>query len=89
MLRAAGQAIAEVTGHKVESISGFHRNNGDGDGDGDASGWLVTFEVLELERVPNTMDLMATYAVTLSDDGDVIDLERRRRYHRSAVDEGR
>jgi hypothetical protein len=85
MLRTAGQAVAAVTGHKVESISGFHRNNGD-DG-GDADGWLVTFEVLELERVPNTMDLMATYAVTLSEDGDVVDLERRRRYHRAAVDD--
>jgi hypothetical protein len=79
LLHAARQQVAEVTGRPVETISGFHRNG---------DGWVVTLEVLELERVPNTMDLLATYAVTISDDGDVLDFERRRRYHRAAVDEG-
>jgi Gas vesicle synthesis protein GvpO len=79
VLHAARQQVAEVTGRPVETISGFHRNG---------DGWVVTVEVLELERVPNTMDLLATYAVTISDDGDVLGFERRRRYHRAAVDEG-
>ncbi len=79
LLHAARQQVAEVTGRPVETISGFHRNG---------DGWVVTVEVLELERVPNTMDLLATYAVTISDDGDVLGFERRRRYHRAAVDEG-
>jgi hypothetical protein len=47
----------------------------------------VTVEVLELERVPSTMDLLASYEVTLSEDGDVLGFERRRRYHRAAVDD--
>ena len=83
LLQAARRAVSDVTGQKVETISGFHRNDGDGDGDG----WLVTVEVLEVERVPNTMDLLATYAVELSDDGEVTGFERRRRYHRAAVDD--
>ena len=78
LLEAAREQVAEVTGHPVESISGFHR---------DGDGWVVTVEVLELERVPNTMDLLATYAVTVSEDGEVLGFERRRRYHRAAVDE--
>ena len=77
-LQAARDLVAGVTGHPVESISGFQRD--------DDSGWIVTVEVLELERVPKTMDLLATYSVTLSDDGDVLGLDRRRRYHRAAVD---
>jgi hypothetical protein len=78
VLDAARQQVAAVTGRKVEGISGFHRNDG--------KGWTVDVEVLELERVPSTMDLLATYEVQLSDDGEVVGLERRRRYHRAAVD---
>jgi Gas vesicle synthesis protein GvpO len=79
LLELARAEVADVTGRNVEAISGFHRDDGDG--------WTVTVEVLELERVPNSMDLLATYAVTLSDDGDIRAMERRRRYHRAAVDE--
>jgi hypothetical protein len=81
LLDAARKQVADVTGKDVETISGFQHDDGDG--------WIVTVEVLELERVPNTMDLLATYAVTLSDDGDMLGFERRRRYHRAAVDDGR
>jgi Gas vesicle synthesis protein GvpO len=80
LLEAAREQVAEVTGRPVESISGFHR---------DGDGWIVNVEVLELERVPSTMDLLATYAVQVSDDGEVLGFERRRRYHRAAVDDGK
>jgi hypothetical protein len=81
LLDVARKQVAEVTGRDVETISGFQRDDGEG--------WIVTVEVLELERVPNSMDLLATYSVTLSDDGDMLGFERRRRYHRAAVDDGR
>jgi hypothetical protein len=81
LLQAAREQVADVTGHHVETVSGCQR-------DGD-QGWIVTVEVRELERVPNTMDLMASYRVMLSEDGDVLGFERRRRYHRAAVDDGR
>lgn len=77
VLNTAREQVADVTGRNVETISGFHHDDG---------AWTVLVEVCELERVPNTMDLLATYAVTLSDDGDLVGLERRRRYHRAAVD---
>jgi hypothetical protein len=78
LLDAAREQVADVTGRPVEGISGFRR---------DDDGWVVDVEVRELERVPNTMDLLASYQVTLSDDGDVVGFERRRRYHRAAVDD--
>jgi hypothetical protein len=78
LLDAAREQVADVTGRPVEGISGFRR---------DDDGWVVDVEVRELERVPNTMDLLATYEVTLSEDGDVTGFERRRRYHRAAVDD--
>ena len=79
LLQTAREEVAAVTGRRVESISGFHRDR--------ENGWVVDVEVLELKRVPNTMDLLATYSVTLSEDGDVQGFERRRRYHRAAVDD--
>lgn len=79
LLDVARGQVADVTGRDVETVSGLRRDGDDG--------WVVTVEVLELERVPSTMDLLATYAVTLSGDGDVLGFERRRRYHRAAVDD--
>jgi hypothetical protein len=79
VLEVARQQVATVTGHRVEGITGFQRDR--------EAGWTVTVEVLELERVPSTMDLLAAYDVKLSDDGDVTGFSRRRRYHRAAVDD--
>jgi hypothetical protein len=49
-------------------------------------GWEVTFEVVEIRRVPESTDVLASYAVTLDDDGQLLDFERRRRYRRAQVD---
>jgi len=79
LLAVAREQVADITGRDVETISGFHREKN--------NGWVVTVEVLEMGRVPSTMDLLATYSVKLSEDGDMLGFERSRRYHRSAVDE--
>ena len=79
LLDVAREQVAEVTGQPVETVSGLHRN-----GEGT---WIVNVEVLEMRRVPSTMDLLASYEVTLSEDGDLLGFERRRRYHRAAVDD--
>ena len=78
LLDAAREQVAAVTGHPVEGISGFRR---------DDDGWVIDVEVRELERVPNTMDLLASYEVKVAKNGDVVGFERRRRYHRAAVEE--
>jgi Gas vesicle synthesis protein GvpO len=82
LLDAARTTVAEFTGRRVETVSGLRR-------DGDDKSWVVTVEVLELQRIPNTMDLLASYAVTLSEDGEVLGFERERRYHRAAADDTR
>jgi hypothetical protein len=81
LLEAAREEVAGLTGRHVETVSGLRR-------DGDDS-WIVNVEVLELERVPDTMDLLASYAVTMSDDGELLGFERQRRYHRAAADDPR
>ncbi len=80
LLDTARSEVAQITGRHVETVSGMRRDGGE-------DSWVVSVEVLELERVPNTMDLLASYDVTLSEDGDVLGFERRRRYHRAAADD--
>ncbi|WP_418961581.1 gas vesicle protein [Streptomyces tritici] len=49
-------------------------------------GWTAQVEVLELERVPETTSVMATYEVGLGPDGQLLGYERGRRYTRAQVD---
>ncbi|MEA2294502.1 MAG: hypothetical protein QOE86_2141 [Solirubrobacteraceae bacterium] len=75
VIQQAREVAAELTGRPVENVTGFERNG---------DGWVVTLEVLELERVPNTMDVIGSYEITLSDKGEVKAFNRRRRYPRAA-----
>ncbi|WJV45279.1 gas vesicle protein [Streptomyces flavofungini] len=77
VLRCAREQLAELTGLTVESVSSFERSE---------EGWDLAVEVLELARVPDTMSLLATYAVTLDPQGDLIGYRRVRRYERGRAD---
>ncbi|WP_331446874.1 gas vesicle protein [Streptomyces xanthochromogenes] len=50
------------------------------------SGWTADIEVLELERIPDTSSVMASYRVQLDERGELTGYERTRRYQRGAVD---
>jgi len=81
LIEQAKLQVSELTGLTPETVSSLTR-------DGDAE-WVVRVEALELSRVPNTMDLLGTYEVRLSDDGELVGFRRTRRYHRSSTeDEG-
>jgi len=66
--------LYELTGQTCESMSGLARTH---------DGWKVTLEVVELERVPQTTDILATYAVELDGDGELIGYQRVARYYRN------
>jgi Gas vesicle synthesis protein GvpO len=51
--------------------------------------WVVTVEVVELARIPSTMDVMGTFEVTLSEGGELVGLRRRGRHRRSQTDQVR
>jgi len=80
MIARARQAVEHVLGHDAEGVSGIERSNGR---------WCITVEVVELRRVPDSTDVLASYAVVLDDEGDLVGLERTRRYRRSQVEDGR
>jgi hypothetical protein len=75
---AAVEQVHDLIGRPVESITGVER-------DGDE--WTVTLEVLEMERVPTTTDMLGKYEVTLDKDGELIGTQRTRRYPRGEAGE--
>ena len=88
-LPMAQQAVAQarehlktLSGHDAESVSSFEPAQG---------GWKIGLEVLEVSRVPASTDVLATYEVTVDDDGNLVSYSRARRYYRSqaAGEEGR
>ncbi|GGR98644.1 gas vesicle protein [Streptomyces aureoverticillatus] len=77
VLRKAREQLAELTGLTPESASSLERTD---------EGWDLTVEVLELARVPETMSLLATYAVTVDPQGELTGYRRVRRYERGRAD---
>ena len=75
----AKEAIDELTGFSPESVSGLQW---------DGESWLVTVDVCELERIPSTSDVMASYVVQLDDGGGLLGYKRTRRFNRSQAEEG-
>jgi Gas vesicle synthesis protein GvpO len=74
---AARETIEDLTGHKPEGVSGLQW---------DGESWLATVDVLELERVPNTTDVLATYVVQLDESGELMGYKRTRRFVRGRTE---
>jgi hypothetical protein len=77
VLRYARAQLEELTGMTAESVPSFGRTD---------DGWRLEIEVLELERVPDTMSLLATYEVDLDPQGELTGYRRVRRYERGRAD---
>ncbi len=69
----AARQLLELTGKEAEGITGLERTE---------DGWRVTVEVLELRRIPNTTDVLASYEVTVDSDGELEGYKRLHRYVR-------
>ncbi|GAA3482006.1 gas vesicle protein [Streptomyces yanii] len=76
-MRYAAEQLQELLGRAPESVSAV-KPTGDG--------WQADVEVLELERVPTTTSVMATYRVILDEEGELVAYERTRRYTRGQMD---
>jgi heat shock protein HslJ len=70
----AREQLEQLTGHPIEAITGLTRRE---------DGWTVMAEVVELQRVPPTTDILATYRIELDEDGDLMGYERVNRYYRN------
>ena len=75
----ARELLRSVRGVEAESVSAVTRTR---------NGWKVSLEVVELQRIPESTDVLASYEVELDDQGDFLGFERGRRYHRSQAEAG-
>jgi hypothetical protein len=79
-MRSASEQLTELLGRAPESVSALRPVD---------EGWEAQVEVLELERIPETSSVMASYQVVLDPAGNVLAYERGRRYTRAQVDRDR
>ena len=77
---AAKETITDLTGHRAESVTAM---------EWDDELWRITVDVCELERVPNTTDVMAAYVVQLDDEGQLRGYKREHRFLRGSAEDGR
>ena len=73
----AKATVKDMTAFDPETVSGLQW---------DGETWLVSVEVCELSRIPNTTDVMASYVVQLDDSGGLLGYKRERRYLRGEAE---
>lgn len=75
--KAAGE-VAAMTGRRIDSVTGVRRRD---------EGWQLSFEVVELERIPASTSVLASYDAVVDDEGALLEFERTRRYYRNQPSE--
>jgi hypothetical protein len=75
-VRYARAHLADLTGKQAEAVSALTRTS---------DGWQIVLEIVELERIPQSTDILASYAVDLSNDGELMGYQRIDRYCRCDV----
>ncbi|MFJ6700100.1 gas vesicle protein GvpO [Streptomyces sp. NPDC091272] len=78
LVAEACRTLTELIGHRAEGVSAVCPTE-----DG---GHLVSVDVLEVSRIPDTTSLLATYEVELDADGRLTQYRRVRRYRRGWAD---
>src|SRR5207302_5862827 len=78
-VQRARQQLSALLERPVESVSAFERTH---------DGWLVTLEVVEVSRIPESTDVLASYEMELDDERNLKRYARVSRYHRSRADHG-
>jgi Gas vesicle synthesis protein GvpO len=68
------EQLEDLLGRPVESVSSLERTR---------DGWVLALEVVEVRRVPETMDVLASYEMELDDDLNLRRYQQGRRYHRA------
>ncbi|MET8181161.1 gas vesicle protein GvpO [Streptomyces sp. NPDC005336] len=76
--KRACERLAALITHRPEGVSAVCRVE---------DGWLVNVDVLEVQRIPDTTSLLATYEVRMDQQGELQEYRRVRRYRRGAADD--
>jgi len=73
----AKEQLTALTGLKACTVSSLSH---------DGEGWHIVTDLIELKRIPESSDVLATYEVRLDDKGDLLSYQRTRRYTRGQID---
>jgi len=67
MVKKARQQLGELTGLDVASTVSARK---------DESGWCMQVEVVEKKSLPDSQDILATYELTLDEEGNLLNFTR-------------
>ena len=79
LAQRARRELAEITGLEPEGVTALEQ--------ADDGTWMVTVELLELSRTPDTDDVIGSYEAQLDESGELLGYRRVRRYPRSQAGE--
>lgn len=69
--------LVQITGREADTVSGIEPND---------DGWFLQVELVELERIPASTSVLASYEAELNQQGDLLEYRRVRRYFRNQAD---
>jgi hypothetical protein len=76
-MRRAAEQLSGLLGSRPDSVSAIKKTD---------DGWTAAVEVVEIERIPDTSSVMASYRVDMDGQGELTGYERTQRYPRGKVD---
>ncbi|NJN16145.1 MAG: gas vesicle protein [Oscillochloris sp.] len=76
IVQRAKEQLQMLTGLHPDTVSKLKKED---------DGWHVVIELLELKVVPDSKDILATYATILDAEGNIVSYERINRYRRGEV----
>jgi len=77
-IHAAVAQFHVLTGREPDGVTGVRKTP--------ENDWSVLIDVVELERIPATTSIMATYRVDVDSGGELLSCERLRRFTRGTTD---
>jgi len=75
----AADAVAELTGHDVETVISIEPYE---------AGWKIGVEVVETRRIPDSADILASYEVHVDSEAELVSYRRTHRYARGQLHGG-
>ena len=80
VMKQAAAQLAMLTGRRPEKVLGLEK--------GDDGALRISFELVELQRIPSSTDLLGCYVVEVDKNGELVGYERSCRYQRGQADGG-
>ena len=75
-IEALRDSFSDVTGMKVEAVTGLSP---------DESGWKARLQVLEMQRIPPSSDVVAVYDVAIDGSGELVSFDQAARGRRDSL----